>query len=522
MKLVNIGIALLRRHPDNARDKREYTKKEVSDLAASIKEHGVLQPLVVTAEGDGHTILAGHRRHAALVQLGIASAPCIVLEGDEQESLAVLLGENASHKAVDPLRESSAVAKLVAGFAEETHPFDRAAAVLGKSIAWVRGRMRLTALSEAWRKAHADPASPIREWPIGHLELVAALPEPVQDEVLEEWTAFVESGVPLLADLKASLSRSTCDLSKVPWDRDAAGLVDGAPACSACPSRASAQGVLFADDSKGDRCLNAPCFEAKRRATVAATIAAAREKHGAALRVETTFGLEDVPVPDGVTVHREFDLVPRARAKGGFPVLRLRSLEVVYMAVARAAEPTEKKRGSTGRSRPVSLADRRKELEKRRSIRALEVLRGSLLGKAVSVGTKKRPAEINPPALETPSLLDLVALTLVYGTGAPIEHDDAAGRQPEGGDLVRTFGDVRRTSEAAQVETRARLWSRVRAPIAKALDVRGPMRPDVVAGLADQAEAICAACGLDWKAGFASPASDAIPEPKAWRTRKAS
>ena len=39
--------------------------------------------------------------------------------------------------------------------------------------------MRLTALSDAWRAAHADSESPIHEWPVGHLELVAALPEPV-------------------------------------------------------------------------------------------------------------------------------------------------------------------------------------------------------------------------------------------------------------------------------------------------------------------------------------------------------
>jgi ParB/RepB/Spo0J family partition protein len=523
MKTVNLDVASLRRHPDNARDKRECTKKEVSELAASIKEHGLLQPLVVTPDGDGHLILAGHRRHAALASLGLKQASCVVLDGDEQDSLAILLGENASHKAVDPLRESSAVAKLVEGFAEETHPFDRAAAVLGKSVAWVRGRMRLTALSEAWRKAYADSASPIREWPVGHLELVAALPEHVQDEVLEEWTAFVETGVPLLADLKASLARSTCDLSKVPWDRDAAGLVEGAPACSACPFRASAQGVLFADDSKGgDRCLNAPCFEAKRRATAAAAIVSAREKHGEALRVETTFALEDVPVPDGVTVHREFELVPRAKAKGGFPVLRLRTLEVVFMAAARAPGPKETERGTARRPRPVSLADKRKELEKRRRIRALEVLRGCLLGRTVAVGTKKRPVEISPPAPAVPALLDLVALALVYGTGVPVGEDDGPAHPLGGSDLVGTLAAVRRTSESALAETRARLWSRVRAPIAKALDVRGPMSPDAVARLAEQSEAICAACGLDWKAGFASPASDAIPEPKAWRTRKAS
>lgn len=275
MKLEPLSVTSLRRHASNARAKTDYARPELADLVASIREHGLLQPLVVAPDDDTYVILAGHRRHAALRQLGTETCPCVVLEGDEQDSLAVLLGENASHRPVDPLREAAAVAKLVQGLADEKHPYDRASAVLGKSASWVRGRMRLTALSEAWRKAHADADNPVSEWPIGHLELVAALPAPVQDEVLEEWTAFVES-IPTTAELRASLARCTHDLSKVPWDRDATGLVEGAPACSACPFRASAQGVLFADDNKTDRCLSAPCFESKRRATIAARIVEAK------------------------------------------------------------------------------------------------------------------------------------------------------------------------------------------------------------------------------------------------------
>ena len=516
METLILRTTVLRRHPDNARAKREYTKKEIADLVSSIREHGLLQPLVVTPDGDGHVILAGHRRHAALVELGLATAPCVVLEGDEQESLAVLLGDNASHKSVDPIREAAAVAKLVEGFAEEKHPYERAAAILGKSVAWVRGRMRLTALSAAWRKEHADPKSPIREWPVGHLELVAALPEPIQDEVLEEWTAFVETGVPLLADLRASLARSTCDLAKVPWDRDAAGIVEGAPACSACPFRASAQGVLFSDDTKGDRCLNAPCFEAKRRATVATRIVEAREKAGEALRVETTFGLEDVPVPEGMKVHREFELHPRAKAKGGFPVLRLRTMDVVYMAEARASVPDARGREKAKRVGPKSLAERRDDLEKRRQVRAIEVFRGSMLGRKVSVGTEKRPEEIVPPEAQVPALLDAVGLVLAFGTGPCLGDGDPVSWRSDAKALATVLADVHKTTPKDELAMRIRLWSRVREPISRALRILGPMKAEAVADLAAQAEAVCRVCALDWDGAFLGPAVEAIPEPKSW------
>ena len=84
MRTSILRTASLHRHPSNARDSREYTKKEVADLAASIREHGVLQPLLVTPAGDNYTILAGHRRHAAAALLGLKEVPCVVLDGDEQ------------------------------------------------------------------------------------------------------------------------------------------------------------------------------------------------------------------------------------------------------------------------------------------------------------------------------------------------------------------------------------------------------------------------------------------------------
>lgn len=522
MKSVHLSLGSLQRHSRNARDPREYKRSALPELVASIREHGLLQPLVVTPDGDNYTILAGHRRHAAAASLGMREVPCVVLEADEQDSLAVLLGENASHRPVDPLREAAGVAKLVQGFAEEKHPYDRASAVLGKSASWVRGRMRLTALSDAWRKARADPANPVSEWPVGHLELVAALPAPVQDEVLEEWTAFVES-IPTVAELRASLARCTHDLSKVPWDREADGVVEGAPACSACPFRASAQGVLFADDAKGDRCLNSPCFESKRRATVAAKITEAKAKYGDALRVETTYGLEGVPVPDGVRVHKEFDLVPRPKSKGGFPVFRLRSLEVTYMAEARAATAASSRDDVPQKpAGPKSLAERRTELEKRRRIRAIEPLRGSLLGTKVDLGTERHPEVVTPPEPQVPELPGLIGLVLVYGTGLPVGGEDRILGRPDAPALTAALALTRSTAAADLASARAGLWARVREPIARALRIVGSGKAELVGDLAAQAEAVAGLCGLDWRQQFLLPAIESIPEPRAWATRRAS
>ena len=137
MKTQNVPLTRLHAHPRNARGKSEYDRCAVADLAASIRAHGVLQPLVVQSNAEGYEILAGHRRHAALRRLKVKEAPCVVLEPEDGEAgLAVLLTDNTQHKAVDPLREAEAVEQLVSGLSEDKHPHDRAATMLGKSVAW--------------------------------------------------------------------------------------------------------------------------------------------------------------------------------------------------------------------------------------------------------------------------------------------------------------------------------------------------------------------------------------------------
>src|SRR5205085_648176 len=122
-----------------------------------------------------------------------------------------------------------------------------------------------------------------------------------------------------------------------------------------------------------------------------AQVVTLREKHGDALRIETTFGLEEVAVPDGVKVHREFELVPRPKTKGGFPVLRLRTGEVAYMAEARVTKTGQDQQRAAKRSGPKSVAEKHADLEKRRQVRAVEIFRGAVLGRKVSVGTEKHP-----------------------------------------------------------------------------------------------------------------------------------
>ena len=525
MRTQSVPVTSLRRHASNARSKSEYTRAELSGLVESIREHGLLSPLVVTSDGDGFTVLAGHRRLAALRVLGMEQAPCVVVDADEAKSLAILLADNAQHEPVDVLKESDTVARLVDGLSDQQHPYDRAASLVGKSPSWIRDRLRLRALSSKWRQAFGDPKNPVHQWPGAHLAVVAALPEAVQDQVLADNEASFAEGVPLALELRRLVAEYTRDLSQVAWRLDDAAVVDGAPACNDCPKRDVCEGFLFrgVTDTKKPRCLDALCFEAKRDATVKARIRDAIAKHGDALGVERCWSHQDVELPEGVPVFQEFELVPLAKSKGGRPVLRLKTLTVSYMGPA-SKDARAESRKKAKRDRPATLDERRAALERRRTVRALELLRGSLLGRDVDVGTEKRPETATPPSLAVPALDDLVALCLAFGTGRSVDDDEA----PWDVSAPDRLAIASKTVAADSAKARTRLWARLRDPVAKALQPQPGLTDDAAAERASVAQAVCRMAGVDWAASFVAPSVAALPEPKAWaraprrRTRVAS
>jgi len=89
-KIVYISTEKLNPHPQNPRKELG----DLTELAASIKEKGVLQNLTVVPDGDAYTVVIGHRRHAAAKLAGLTELPCVVAEMDEQEQLETMLLEN--------------------------------------------------------------------------------------------------------------------------------------------------------------------------------------------------------------------------------------------------------------------------------------------------------------------------------------------------------------------------------------------------------------------------------------------
>ncbi len=124
--------------------RKNFASSDLEDLLSSIKEHGVLMPLVVTDRGDGtYELIAGERRLRASKMLGLKNVPVVVRSATEQQKLELALIENIQRADLDPVEEAQAYQALVDQFSLKQ---EEVAARVGKSRSHVTNTMRLLEL----------------------------------------------------------------------------------------------------------------------------------------------------------------------------------------------------------------------------------------------------------------------------------------------------------------------------------------------------------------------------------------
>jgi len=154
--------------PNPRQPRSQFPESELTDLTDSIRQHGVLQPLLVIATDDGYQLIAGERRLKAAKKAGLTQVPAVVREASAQASLEMALVENLQRSDLNPLDAAEGYRQLSDDF-DLTH--DEVAARVGKSRSSVTNSLRLLKLSAAVRKALED--GKISE---GHARALLALP----------------------------------------------------------------------------------------------------------------------------------------------------------------------------------------------------------------------------------------------------------------------------------------------------------------------------------------------------------
>jgi ParB family chromosome partitioning protein len=162
---------------DTNQPRRRFVDENLAELAQSIKEHGVIQPLLVKpAATAGHfTVIAGERRLRAAAQAGLSEVPVIVMDLDEAQGLQVSLIENLQREDLNPLEEALGYARLVNEFSL-TH--QDIAKLLGKNRTTITNMLRLLKLAP-----EAQQALAAGELSMGHGRALLAL----TDENLQEY-----------------------------------------------------------------------------------------------------------------------------------------------------------------------------------------------------------------------------------------------------------------------------------------------------------------------------------------------
>lgn len=121
----------------------------LDELAASIAEKGLLEPIVVRFAPGGFEVVAGNRRLEACKMLGMRSIPCHIVDLDEREAFEVSLVENIQHETMNPIDEARAFKKYADDYGYGG--ISQLAEKIGKSQAYISNRIRLLALSKGVR-----------------------------------------------------------------------------------------------------------------------------------------------------------------------------------------------------------------------------------------------------------------------------------------------------------------------------------------------------------------------------------
>jgi len=140
--------------PNPRQPRIHFKEDDLAELAASIREHGVIQPLIVTAAKDGtFTLIAGERRWQAAQRAGLKTVPVILRQANNQEMLEVALIENVQRADLNSMEEAEAYRQLVEEFGLSHEAVARR---VGKNRVTVTNTMRLLSAADAVKQALVD------------------------------------------------------------------------------------------------------------------------------------------------------------------------------------------------------------------------------------------------------------------------------------------------------------------------------------------------------------------------------
>lgn len=142
-EVINIGILSV--DPSLKQARKQFNKEKLKELAESIVEHGIIQPIVVRKNGDRYEIIAGERRWRAARMAGLKTVTVLVKITDEKEASMMALIENLQREDLNPMEEARGIRAMMKEYAVNQ---DEIGKTLGKSRSQIANIVRLLNLPE--------------------------------------------------------------------------------------------------------------------------------------------------------------------------------------------------------------------------------------------------------------------------------------------------------------------------------------------------------------------------------------
>ena len=201
-----VPLAQIGANPDQPR--KTFTESELSDLAASIREKGVLQPILlrtVTGRPYMYEIVAGERRFRASKIAGLNEIPALVKVLDDSNAREIAFIENVQRENLNPIEEANAYKNLMECCDYELGDVAR---LIGKSDSYIRNMLRLTSLSESLQEMVARG-----ELSASHARTIAVAenPEDLAHKIISEGLSVADTGKLVKSAPRAKTTRNHTD-----------------------------------------------------------------------------------------------------------------------------------------------------------------------------------------------------------------------------------------------------------------------------------------------------------------------
>ncbi|MDD2217789.1 MAG: ParB/RepB/Spo0J family partition protein [Eubacteriales bacterium] len=150
----NVGyININEIRPNVNQPRKAFDQEKISELAASILEHGLIQPIVVRKQENGYEIVAGERRYRAAREAGLKTIPCLIRELSDEQNMLLSIIENVQREELNAIEEASAISRMIDTYGLTQEQVSKS---ISKSRPYITNALRLLKLPESIREDVVD------------------------------------------------------------------------------------------------------------------------------------------------------------------------------------------------------------------------------------------------------------------------------------------------------------------------------------------------------------------------------